>query len=562
MAHMGSTSSDRAVAPTALPADLTKAIERAGYYPALVADVVRAALAGEEVTSHLVHQETTFDHDVVRRHITVLALTRARLVIAHADDHADAHRPRGGRDRHDGERPARAVRGVMPPARSRSRGTTGPARWAGRSPSRSAGEPSAASTCSRRLRRPELRGRPRLRGDGVLRRHLAADQRSADAEGGGAAALAFAHQLWPHRAPATMPTRDCSSPGTTPVWPGCCPVSPRAWVSRHSAASMPCPCVPPGAPWSCSSTASGYEPVRRRGGHAPFLRSLLPAVPHHGRLPSTTATSMGTFGTGLPPGAHGLLGYEVLVPGEDRLLNELSGRTGRTLAVADPADGLRGRSGGRRGGDAHRARLLRWLRAQGTCGAAGSAPPTPRGAGRRLAHGRTRRPALLVYLYWGDLDKVGHVHGCQSWEATSSRRSTPSWSAGPLGPVDTAVYITADHGCGMDAPHALRIDIAHDAELAAGIRHVGGEPRSLQLYCEQGAEADVMATWPSGWASGPGSGHAPTRSAGLVRPGERGELAAHRRHPRRRPRQLRDRRLPALASAAARPPRDARLAHP
>ena len=37
---------------------------------------------------------------------------------------------------------------------------------------------------------------------------------------------------------------------------------------------------------------------------------------------------MGTFGTGLPPGSHGLLGYEVLVPGEDRLLNELSWEDG------------------------------------------------------------------------------------------------------------------------------------------------------------------------------------------------------------------------------------------
>ena len=97
---MGSTSrhgadaqqaaSQSASAPTApLPVDLTKAIERAGYYPALVADVVQAALGGEEVVSHLVHQETTFDHDVVRRHITVLALTTSRLVIAHADDHTD-----------------------------------------------------------------------------------------------------------------------------------------------------------------------------------------------------------------------------------------------------------------------------------------------------------------------------------------------------------------------------------------------------------------------------------------------------------------------------------------
>ena len=87
---MGTTSSETshaAVAP--LPEDLTRAIERAGYYPALVCDVVQAALGAEEVVSHLVHQETTFDQDSVRRHITVLALTATRLVVAHADDHTD-----------------------------------------------------------------------------------------------------------------------------------------------------------------------------------------------------------------------------------------------------------------------------------------------------------------------------------------------------------------------------------------------------------------------------------------------------------------------------------------
>jgi hypothetical protein len=71
----------------ALPADLTAAIERAGYYPALVADVVESALGPDTVVEHLVHQETTFDQDAVRRHITVLAMTPTRLVIAHADDH-------------------------------------------------------------------------------------------------------------------------------------------------------------------------------------------------------------------------------------------------------------------------------------------------------------------------------------------------------------------------------------------------------------------------------------------------------------------------------------------
>ena len=70
-----------------LPHDLRSQVERAGYYPALVCDVLDVALAGEEVRSSLVYPETTFDRDEVRRHVTVLALTPTRLVVAHADDH-------------------------------------------------------------------------------------------------------------------------------------------------------------------------------------------------------------------------------------------------------------------------------------------------------------------------------------------------------------------------------------------------------------------------------------------------------------------------------------------
>lgn len=71
-----------------LPTDLRTAIDRAGYYPELLADVVDVALGGEPVLSHLVHQETTFDVDAVRRHATVLVLTAGRLIVAHADDHS------------------------------------------------------------------------------------------------------------------------------------------------------------------------------------------------------------------------------------------------------------------------------------------------------------------------------------------------------------------------------------------------------------------------------------------------------------------------------------------
>jgi len=88
MGPMGNTADQVTKQRRPLPSALTKDIERAGYYPALVADVVESAVTGDEVVSHLVHQETTFDHDSVRRHITVLALTPTRLVVAHADDHS------------------------------------------------------------------------------------------------------------------------------------------------------------------------------------------------------------------------------------------------------------------------------------------------------------------------------------------------------------------------------------------------------------------------------------------------------------------------------------------
>lgn len=85
-----------------LAPDLRRAIEHAGYYPALVADVVAVALGGEESRAHLVHQETTFDVEEVRRHVTVVVLTPSRLVVAHADDGTDLVEgaPVGGRGSH------------------------------------------------------------------------------------------------------------------------------------------------------------------------------------------------------------------------------------------------------------------------------------------------------------------------------------------------------------------------------------------------------------------------------------------------------------------------------
>src|SRR5215469_11693710 len=67
---------------------LRTAIERSGYYPALVAEAVEAAVGREPVSSYLVHQETTFDSNEVRRHVTVPVLPASRFLVRHTDEHA------------------------------------------------------------------------------------------------------------------------------------------------------------------------------------------------------------------------------------------------------------------------------------------------------------------------------------------------------------------------------------------------------------------------------------------------------------------------------------------
>ena len=68
---------------------LDEDLNRAGFYPVMVADVVHDALDEREPLSHVVHLETHFDRNEVHRHITVLVLTEDMLVITHVDDQQD-----------------------------------------------------------------------------------------------------------------------------------------------------------------------------------------------------------------------------------------------------------------------------------------------------------------------------------------------------------------------------------------------------------------------------------------------------------------------------------------
>jgi hypothetical protein len=240
--------------------------------------------------------------------------------------------------------------------------------------------------------------------------------------------------------------------------------------------------------------------LRSRSGHAPYLRSLLDAgVRLSSGFPSTTATSMGSFGTGLPPGAHGLVGYEVLDPARDVLLNELSWEPYVDPHAWQPNPTVFERldAGGvpvTRVGPAffQGSGLTESALRGGAFLAADSFDDRIDAALAALA----ASPRGLVYIYWGDIDKVGHVSGCQSWEwgEELARVDEAVRRLAERLPSDAVLHITADHGM-VDVAMENRLDLAHETDLAAGVRHSGGEPRALHLYCEPGAAQDVAAVW-------------------------------------------------------------------
>jgi hypothetical protein len=70
----------------ALPTSVQAEIDRIGYYPKILGEVLSVAVGGETVDGQLFQLETTFNDDAVRRHLTALILTKTRLISIHVDD--------------------------------------------------------------------------------------------------------------------------------------------------------------------------------------------------------------------------------------------------------------------------------------------------------------------------------------------------------------------------------------------------------------------------------------------------------------------------------------------
>jgi len=244
----------------------------------------------------------------------------------------------------------------------------------------------------------------------------------------------------------------------------------------------------------------GWELLRDHPAAAPFLSELaMNAGPLSAGFPATTSTSLTTLGTGLPPGQHGMLGYRVAVPGENRLLNTLRWDERLDPARWQPHPTIYERAAAAGIGAYHVA--SRSFRNSGLTRAAmrGAAYRPADGIGALAAEAAAAagEPGpLLVTAYHGDLDATGHTFGAGSdawYYQLAHVDKLAEQLAGAL-PSGSALYVTGDHGM-VDVAPEDRIDFDALPALREGVALLGGDSRARHVYAHEGAAADVVAAW-------------------------------------------------------------------
>ncbi len=258
----------------------------------------------------------------------------------------------------------------------------------------------------------------------------------------------------------------------------------------------------PTAPRVCVLMVDGLGAglLDRFAAHAPFLAGLrATGAELTAGFPSTTATSLASLGTGLTPGEHGLLGFEIYLPALGRPMNCLAWNPAvdpltlqpqattfeRAVAGGVSVSRIGPRSFNGSGLTEAALRGGRYLAAE-----------TP---GQRVAAaaGALREgDRSLVYVYFGDLDRTGHASGCESpaWRYQLEHVDRLAEQLADALPPDGLLLVTGDHGM-VDVPDHARYDVARTPALDAGVELVAGEPRAVYVHTRAGAAADVLAAW-------------------------------------------------------------------
>ncbi len=248
----------------------------------------------------------------------------------------------------------------------------------------------------------------------------------------------------------------------------------------------------------CLIDGLGWQSLQQHPDDAPVLASLgggaIRAV-----FPTTTPVGLGSLGTGLLPGGHGLMGAAFEYPETGELLSPLQWGAHPPPVAVQPEPTVFEKVA--------RSGAIMTTVSPGAYRDSGLTRAVLRGADYSPADDIDERIAAVAglldgagpsftYVYWPELDRVGHEFGVASreWRLALQRADgLVSRLVDALVPGSTLV-VTADHGM-VDCPTALSIDIEANPLLVAGVRRVAGEPRARHLYVMPGAEADVQAAW-------------------------------------------------------------------
>jgi hypothetical protein len=244
----------------------------------------------------------------------------------------------------------------------------------------------------------------------------------------------------------------------------------------------------------------GWELLRAHQAAAPFLAELaFNSTPLTCGFPATTVTSLSSLGTGLPPGTHGMLGYQVAEPGAGRILNGLHWPSDVDPVAWQPRPTIYSK--------ATEAGVHAVHVAPGGLASTGLSRAAFRGAAFRaarslgaLAHetlqALSEAERTLVTAYHPHLDSAGHQYGVASdaWSYQLAHMDRLAEQIASSLPFDSVLYVTGDHGM-VDAGPEDRIDIDTVPGLRDGVELLGGDSRARYAYTSPEASGVVLARW-------------------------------------------------------------------
>ncbi len=254
----------------------------------------------------------------------------------------------------------------------------------------------------------------------------------------------------------------------------------------------------------------GVSSLRARAGHARFLSSRLnKSSIIDGVFPATTVAGIASLTTGVEPGQHGLVGYQVLDEANDRVVNQLTGWDDGM----QPATWQRARTVFDLASDENVPSFAigpkRFVTSGFTQAVLRGAQYVPADSvADRFAAARgilNDNPTALIYLYVAELDVAAHAHGWESdrWLAQLETLDAEVTRFASTLRSDEGLLLTADHGV-IDVPSVRHVLFDTEPALVTGVRHVAGDPRCVQLYLDRHQSSVTADTLADAWRASQG----------------------------------------------------------